>query len=58
MDADHTIDEAELTEFSQVIAALEAGGRLHHLTKRVYNILGNLALEASRLEIDAAARYI
>jgi hypothetical protein len=44
MDADHTIDESEMTEFSQVISALEAGGRLHHLTKQVYNTLGYLAV--------------
>jgi hypothetical protein len=33
MDADHEIDEAEMTEFSQVVAALEAGGRLHNSAK-------------------------
>lgn len=58
MDADHTIDEAELTEFSQVIAAIEAGGRLHHMTKKVYRILGTLALQASSQELNAAAKYI
>lgn len=58
MDADHTIDESEMTEFSQVISALEAGGRLHHLTKQVYNTLGYLAVQASKIEIDAVAKYI
>jgi hypothetical protein len=33
MDADHNIDESEMTEFSQVISALEAGGRLHRQSK-------------------------
>lgn len=58
MDADHTIDEAELTEFSQVISALEAGGRLHDRTKIVYKALGMLSVESSKLEIDAIAKYI
>ena len=58
MDADHVIDEAEMTEFTQVISALEAGGRLHHLTKQVYQALGQLALQASSLEINAVSNYI
>ena len=58
MDADHTIDEAELTEFSQVIAALEAGGRLHDRTKLVYKSLGQLSVLVSKLEIDAVTKYI
>lgn len=58
MDADHEIDEAEMTEFTQVISALEAGGRLHPLTKQVYQALGQLALQASSLEINAVSNYI
>lgn len=58
MDADHEIDEAEMTEFSQVIAALEAGGRLHGEAKEVYKTLGQLAVLASKFEIDAATNYI
>lgn len=58
MDADHIIDEAELTEFSQVISALEAGGRLHHMSNRIYKVLGSLALQASQHEIQAVAEYI
>lgn len=58
MDADHEIDEAEMTEFSQVISALEAGGRLHHLTRQVYKALGELAIRASNIEINATIEYI
>lgn len=58
MDADHEIDESEMTEFSQVISALEAGGRLHHMSKQVYRTLGELAVKASQAEIDTAVRYI
>jgi hypothetical protein len=47
MDADHEIDESEMTEFSQVISALEAGGRLHNMSKQVYRTLGELAMRAS-----------
>lgn len=58
MDADHEIDESEMTEFSQVISALEAGGRLHHMAKQVYRTLGELAVRASEAEIDTAIKYI
>ena len=58
MDADHEIDESEMTEFSQVISALEAGGRLHGEAKEVYKTLGQLAVQASKFEIDAATNYI
>lgn len=58
MDADHEIDESEMTEFSQVISALEAGGRLHNMSKQVYRTLGELAVKASQAEIDTAVRYI
>jgi hypothetical protein len=58
MDADHNIDESEMTEFSQVISALEAGGRLHRYSKEVYKTLGSLAVLASKDEIDTAVRYI
>ena len=58
MDADHEIDESEMTEFSQVISALEAGGRLHGEAKEVYKTLGQLAVQASKFEIDTASAYI
>lgn len=46
MDADHNVDESQLTEFSQVISALEAGGLLHDVVKQTYQDLGKLSLEA------------
>lgn len=58
MDADHEIDEAEMTEFSQVVSALEAGGRLHNSAKQVYKALGKIALVASQIEVDAVINYI
>jgi hypothetical protein len=33
MDSDHHADEAQMTEFSQVISSLDAGGRLHNYVK-------------------------
>jgi hypothetical protein len=45
MDADHTSDEAQMTEFSQVISSLDAGGRLHGYVKQIYEALGQIALE-------------
>lgn len=57
-DSDHTIDEAELTEFSQVMAALESGGALHHISKQVYKVLAKLVLQASKVELDPLIEYI
>lgn len=53
MDADHTSDEAQMTEFSQVISSLDAGGRLHGYVKQIYNVLGQVALEQAQIEVSA-----
>jgi len=58
MDADHEADESLLTEFSQVISALDAGGRLHSVAKQVYKDLGAVALQASSLEVDALQSFV
>lgn len=58
MDPDHEIDEAEMTEFSQVISALEAGGRLHDLAVMVYNDLSKLAVQTSSIEMEALENYL
>lgn len=58
MDADHEADESLLTEFSQVISALDAGGRLHSVAKQVYKDLGAVALQASALEVDALQSFV
>lgn len=57
-DTDHDIEESEITEFSQVIAALEAGGRLHEYVTEIYDALGSLACSASSEKLDAVAQYI
>lgn len=59
MDADHDVETAAtMTEFSQVIAALEAGGYLHKYSKQVYNDLGRVAAIASKMEIDAVTKFL
>lgn len=59
MDADHDIEEAAtMTEFSQVIAALEAGGYLHKYAKQVYQDLGKVAAVASKVEIDTVTKFL
>lgn len=59
MDADHDVEEAAtMTEFSQVIASLEAGGYLHKYAKQVYQDLGKVAVVASKVEIDTVAKFL
>ena len=59
MDADHDVSEAAtMTEFSQVISALEAGGYLHKYSKQVYNDLGRVASLASKIEIDTVTKFL
>ena len=53
MDADHEADEAHMTEFSQVISSLDAGGRLHDYVSQIYETLGKLALDLSSIELEA-----
>ena len=53
MDADHTADEGHMTEFSQVISSLDAGGRLHGYVSQIYETLGKLAVDLSQIEIDS-----
>ena len=52
MDADHDADEAEMTEFSQVISALDAGGRLHDYVSSIYRALGDMAIRESQAEVN------
>lgn len=59
MDADHDVEEAAImTEFSQVISALESGGYLHKYSKQVYSDLGRVAAVASQMEIDAVTKFL
>ena len=56
-DSDHTADEAHMTEFSQVISSLDAGGYLHDYVTQIYQQLGQTALDLSRVELDAVAQF-
>lgn len=57
MDADHTADEGHMTEFSQVISSLDAGGRLHGYVSQIYETLGKLAVDLSQIEIDSIENF-
>lgn len=57
MDADHKADEAEMTEFSQVIASLDRGGVLHDYVSNIYKALGQLSLQLSKIELDAIEEF-
>jgi len=46
-----------MTEFSQVISSLDAGGHYHDFVKEVYEVLGQVALEASQAEIQAIQEF-
>ena len=56
-DSDHTADEAHMTEFSQVISSLDAGGYLHDYVTQIYQQLGQTALDLSKVELDAVAQF-
>lgn len=58
MDAEHDVEEAEMTEFSQVIAALEAGGSLHKYSKSVYQDLAKVAVVSSKIELDTVIKFL
>ena len=57
LDADHYADEATMTEFSQVITSLDAGGRMHNYVKQIYGVLGKVALELSGIEVEAVQAF-
>lgn len=57
MDADHTADEGHMTEFSQVISSLDAGGRLHGYVSQIYEALGKLAIDLSQVEISSIENF-
>ena len=57
MDADHTVDEGKMTEFSQVISSLDAGGRLHGYVSEIYQTLGKVALDLSEVELEAVKEF-
>lgn len=56
-DSDHTADEAHMTEFSQVISSLDAGGQLHDYVSQIYEQLGQTALDLAEVELDAVRNF-
>lgn len=56
-DSDHEADQAFMTEFSQVINALDAGGYLHNYVTEIYKQLGQTAIELSQVELDAVEEF-
>lgn len=51
-DSEHEADDEELTEMSQVISAIDAGGHYHKEVAELYSAIGHLALSASKMELD------
>lgn len=63
MDADHIVVDSEhgestMTEFSQVISAVEANGYTHNIARGLYKDLGKVALSAISNEEIAVKRFI
>ena len=56
-DSDHTADEAHMTEFSQVISSLDAGGQLHDYVSQIYEELGQTAISLAQVELDAVENF-
>lgn len=56
-DSDHTADEAKMTEFSQVISSLDAGGYLHDYVSQIYEMLGKTALDLAEIELEAVEQF-
>lgn len=56
-DADHEADKAFMTEFSQVINSLDAGGFLHTYIVEIYKQLGQTALDLAQVELDAIKEF-
>lgn len=46
MNADHELDEAEVTEMTQMISGLEQNGYTHHLATQVYEEIGKFCYDA------------
>lgn len=57
-DSGHDADNEELTEMSQVISAIDAGGYYHQEVSELYKAIGHLALEASKVELSKVKQFI
>jgi hypothetical protein len=58
MDADHHADEAEMTEFTQVLSSIEANGWTHDIAKLTYEDLGKATLSLIKDKSEAAKLYL
>ena len=52
LDADHEVEDSSITLPTQAMAALVQGGVNQAYAREVYNIMGSLALETSKLSAD------
>lgn len=50
MDADHDLDEAEVTEMSQMISALIEDGHYTDLVLDIYNYIGDIAIKNPKVQ--------
>lgn len=57
-DPTHEADEAELTEMSQVIASLDAGGMMHPYAKIAFQELGKVTMSALKFNRDTLIDFI
>lgn len=55
---DHEADQAELSEPTQVIASLDAGGYTHEFAKMAFQDLGRVAAEGLRVEVEQLINII
>lgn len=58
MDSDHVADEAEMSEFTQVMSSVDAGGKMHWLAKSIFQDLGNIANTIMAEDVQALQEYI
>lgn len=57
-DSDHEADEAEMSEPTQVMTALDQGGFLHRYVRQIYKSVGRVTLSAARVELEAVADFL
>ena len=55
MDAEHHIDEAEVTEMTQMISALSENGYTSEIVNSIYTDIGNVIMEALK-QYDAVIK--
>ena len=58
MDPDQNIANEELTEFTQVMSALESNGNYHEIVKEIYSNLKSIVIAKTKSQLDAVSKYI